>query len=147
MKEIRYEVPVNAPGEPTLSRAELWRGLELKAENALPFIPAMQRCEVLARGDGWLLREIELEGESIRERVTFEPERRVHFERIAGAPGWVDNVIDQRPDGTLVLRFVFGTPDEDEAKARAFESLLPKAVASTLAAVRRMVADGTIRMS
>ncbi|MDC0745577.1 AtaL-like protein [Polyangium mundeleinium] len=144
MKELSYEVAVNEPGETPLSRAEVWRGLEIKAENALPFIPGIQRCEVLERGDGWLLREIDLEGQPIRERVTFEPETRVHFERVAGAPGWVDNVIDERPDGSLVLRFVFGVPDEDEAKARDREPVYRNALAATLATVRRMVKDGTI---
>lgn len=144
MKELGYEVTVNEPGELVLSRAEVWRGLEMKAENALPFVPGMQRCEVLEKGDGWLLREIQFGGQVIQERVTFEHEKRVHFERVAGAPGWVDNVIDERPDGSLVLRFVFGVPDEEEETARALEPTYRKAVAATLATVRRMVSEGTI---
>ncbi|MDC3989466.1 AtaL-like protein [Polyangium jinanense] len=144
MKKLGYEVTVNEPGALPLSRAEVWRGLEMKAENALPFVPGMTRCDVLEKGDGWLLREIEFGGQPIRERVTFEPETRVHFERVAGAPGWVDNVIDEQPDGSLVLRFVFGVPDEDEAKARELEPVYRKAVAATLATVRRMVSEGTI---
>lgn len=144
MKELSYEVRVNEPGELPLSRAEVWRGLEMKAENATPFVPAITRCDVLERGDGWLLREIEFEGKPIRERIAFEREKRVHFERVAGAPGWVDNIIDEQPDGSLVLRFVFGVPDEDEAKARALEPTYRKAITATLATVRRMVTEGTI---
>ena len=38
--------PVNDPGEPELGRREVWQGLDLKAKNALPFVPAMteSRC-------------------------------------------------------------------------------------------------------
>ncbi len=147
MKELSYEVTVNEPGELSLSRSQVWQGLVMKAENALPFVPGMQRCELLEKGDGWLLREVEFGGQTMRERVTFEPEKRVHFERTVGGSGWIDNVIDERPDGSLVLRFVFGVPDEDESQARALEPVYRKAVAATLATVRRMVAEGTIPRS
>ena len=48
---VTNAVPINVPGEPTLTRSDVWAGLELKANNALPFVPAMTHCEVLERKD------------------------------------------------------------------------------------------------
>ena len=38
---VSKEVAANAPGHPKLSRSEIWKGLVMKAENALPFVPGM----------------------------------------------------------------------------------------------------------
>ena len=80
MYHMSRTVAVNDdPQQPRLSRADVWRGLVLKADNALPFVPQMTRCDVLERGDNWLLREITFRGEDARERVTLFPQQRVHF--------------------------------------------------------------------
>lgn len=40
-------IEVNPAGaDVTLTRDLVWRGLVMKAENALPFVPAMQECTV-----------------------------------------------------------------------------------------------------
>ena len=36
-------------GQPKLSRSDIWKGLLMKAENALPFVPGMAKCNVIAR--------------------------------------------------------------------------------------------------
>jgi hypothetical protein len=144
MLEISHKVPVNGPGQTELTRAQVWRGLVMKAENAVLFVPGMDRCEVLERGEGWLLREAQFQGNVIRERVTFEPERRVHFDQIEGAEGWIDNLIEEAPDGSLELRFVFGVPPSEEPRARDLEPVYRKALENTMATVRRMVAEGKL---
>jgi hypothetical protein len=53
----------------------------MKAGNALPFVPAMQKCDVIERGTGWLIRDILLKDMPLREKVTFEPERRARPDR------------------------------------------------------------------
>ena len=72
----------NATG---LQLSQLWPALLRKAEEPMPFVPAISRCRVIERGEGYLVREIVLRGETVRERVTFEPTRRVHFERTSGS--------------------------------------------------------------
>jgi hypothetical protein len=55
MIHIDETVSVNegrTPDEPSVSPAQLWKGLVLKAENALPFVAAMTHCEILERTDG-----------------------------------------------------------------------------------------------
>ena len=46
---VSHALPVNVPDEPRLTPANVWDGLVLKANNALPFVPAMTYCEVTHR--------------------------------------------------------------------------------------------------
>ena len=41
---VSHPLPVNEDGQPQLDRKAVWDGLVLKADNALPFVPAMTRC-------------------------------------------------------------------------------------------------------
>jgi ketosteroid isomerase-like protein len=120
----------------------------MKANNALPYVPEMKKCDVVETGDGWLIRDILLKDVPLREKVTFEPEERVIFERTRGSElGRIENVIGQDADGNLTLTFAFslkkdGVPEDSEAEKAHFapmEGAYMGAVASTLAAVRRTV--------
>lgn len=148
MYELSRTVPVNEPAKAYLSRSEVWAGLLMKANNALPYVPQMQKCDVIEKGDGWLVRDILLNNVPLRERVTFEPQRRVVFERIAGSErGRIENVIGENERGELTLTFAFGLSKDgiaggSEAERQHFapmEGAYFGAVASTLAAVRRTV--------
>jgi hypothetical protein len=86
----------------------------------------------------------------LRERVTFEPEKRVIFERIGGVElGRIENIIGEDDKGNLTLTFAFGLtkqgiPEGTEAERTHFapmEGAYLGAVAATLGAVRRTVDD------
>jgi hypothetical protein len=148
MYEISRTVPVNEPGKSFLSRHDVWTGLMMKAQNALPFVPQMKKCEVVEKGAGWVLGDILLGDEPLRERVTFEPERRVIFERVAGnEPGRIENTLGEDEQGNLTLTFSFaltrkgleGNPEAEKKHFAPMEGMYLNAVASTLAAVRRTV--------
>jgi len=148
MYELSRTVPVNEPGKPFLSRHDVWTGLMMKAYNALPYVPQMKKCEVVEKGAGWVLRDILLGDEPLRERVTFEPERRVIFERVAGnEPGRIENMLGEDEHGNLTLTFSFaltrkgleGNPEAEKKHFAPMEGMYLNAVASTLAAVRRTV--------
>jgi hypothetical protein len=48
MYALSVSVDVNRPNaSPRLSQEQVWRGLVMKAENALPFVPSMQACTLL----------------------------------------------------------------------------------------------------
>ena len=64
-----------------LTLDQVWRGLVMKAENALPFVPAMQECVVLERFANGLTRTVLARGERFIERVTFTPRVAVLFQR------------------------------------------------------------------
>ncbi|HWV43122.1 AtaL-like protein [Pseudorhodoplanes sp.] len=147
MIEVSKRVPVNEPGQPVLTRSDVWKGLVMKADNALPFVPAMTHCKVLNReSDMVFVREIEFRGERCRERITLVPEQRVEFVRLDGSVlGTILNLIEEDESG-LGLRFSFklklagvedGSPEEIEY-GKVVEKDYLKAVDATLAAIRKM---------
>lgn len=147
MIEVSKRIPVNEPGQPVLTRSDVWRGLVMKADNALPFVPAMTHCKVLNReSDTVFVREIEFRGERCRERITLVPEQRVEFVRLDGSVlGTILNLIEEDENG-LGLRFSFkltldgvadGSPEEVEY-GKVVERDYLKAVDATLAAIRKM---------
>jgi hypothetical protein len=147
MIEVSKRIPVNEPGQPVLNRSDVWKGLVMKADNALPFVPAMTHCMVLNReSDRVFVREIEFRGERCRERITLTPEQRVEFVRLDGSVlGTILNLIEEDEAG-LGLRFSFklkldgvedGSPQEVEY-GKVVEKDYLKAVDATLAAIRKM---------
>ncbi len=147
MIEVSKSSPVNVPGKPTLTRAKVWKGLTMKANNALPFVPAITQCKVIERrSDLQFVREISLRGDIMQELVTLEPERRVTFERLTGTVlGTILNEIEEEHPGKLNLRFSYnltlegvaaGSKEEKEY-AQTMEADYLKAVDATLEAMRR----------
>lgn len=144
---VSHALPVNVPGEPPLNRANVWDGLVLKAENALPFVPAMTYCEVTQRhGDTIFDRDIDFRGQRFTERITLEAPHRVTFTRIAGPVlGTIANEIEGDGDD-LQLRFSFalvvagvaGGSAEEKAYAESMTGDYLKAVEATLNAMRRL---------
>jgi hypothetical protein len=132
-----------------LSRSDIWKGLVMKAENALPFVPGMAKCEVVSRTTNGLVRDIVFRGENARERITFYPEEKVVFLRLSGnTDGFIVNEIIGGNDD-LRLRFSFALQlvdaPSDSAQEREFREIMErdyvKAVDATLGAIRKMVVD------
>ncbi len=156
MFSIDKTVSVNrgiAAGQPVLGRSDVWRGLVMKAEDARPFVPVMEACDVQERGDGWLVREIRIAGHAMRERITFHPEHTVAFERLDGIErGTILNEILEDADGDLSLKFSFTLSREDmedgsaeeAAYAAGMEGSYLKAVQATLDTIRRLVSEGAL---
>ncbi|MFD5827260.1 SRPBCC family protein [Lentzea sp. NPDC060358] len=150
MIHVTCSVPVNEEGQPVVTRDDLWKSLVLKANNALPFVPAMSHCEIVERLDEHTFdREIELFGERQVERVSLYPESRVVFTRVAGSVlGTIVNDIEDTPEG-LRLRFSFALvvegvqsgSEEERVYADNTVEVYFAAARGTLAAVRRMTRD------
>ena len=144
---VSHALPVNVPDEPRLDRQQVWEGLVLKANNALPFVPAMTYCEVTQRlSDTVFDRDIDFRGQRFTERITLEAPYRVTFTRIAGPVlGTIANEIQSTDDG-LALRFSFalvvagvaGGSAEEQAYADSMTGDYLQAVAATLNAMRRL---------
>jgi len=149
---VTHQLPVNVAGEPRLTRQDVWNGLVLKANNALPFVPSMTYCEVTERySDTIFDRDIALSigqgrGERFTERITLEQPHRVTFTRIAGPVlGTIVNEIEG-PADDLKLRFSFalvvadvaGGSAEEQEYADSMTGDYLKAVAATLNAMRRI---------
>jgi hypothetical protein len=144
---VSHQLPVNVEGQPTLDRSAVWDGLVMKANNALPFVPAMTYCEVVQRlSDTVFDRDIDFRGERMTERITLEEPHRVVFTRIAGSVlGTIANEIED-VDGSLYLRFSFalivhnveGGSAEETKYADGMTADYLKAVEATLNAMRRI---------
>ena len=145
---VSHALPVNVPDEPRLDRQQVWEGLVLKANNALPFVPAMTYCEVTQRlSDTVFDRDIDFRGQRFTERIMLEAPYRVTFTRIAGPVlGTIANEIESTDDGDLALRFSFalvvtgvaGGSAEEQAYADSMTGDYLQAVAATLNAMRRL---------
>src|SRR5437867_12819127 len=146
---VSKEVAANAPGHPKLSRSEIWNGLVMKADNALPFVPGMAKCDVIERTANGLVRDIIFRGEDARERITFYPEHKVVFVRESGnVDGFIVNeVLGDDDDPRLRFSFALQLVDapSDSPAEREFRQIMErdylKAVDATLGAIRKMVAD------
>jgi hypothetical protein len=152
MISVSYKIPVNPEGtDVTLTRADVWKGLEAKAHNALPFVPSMTSCEVSESGENWIQREIEFRGQRLGERITLEPQDTVRFERTSGeVMGTILNEILEDEAGELELRFAFdlelegveaGSQEETDYR-ETMKGDYEKAVEATLAAIRRWAREG-----
>jgi len=151
MFTVDKTIRVNTGDKPDLTGSDVWRGLVLKGENALPFVPIMETYDVIERGDDWLIREIRIAGNTMREKVTFHPEHTVAFERLDGIErGTILNeVLDE---GELQLRFTFTLSREDmedgsaeeQAYAASMEDTYLKAVQSTVDTIRRLISEGKL---
>ena len=153
MFRLSWATPVNDltdPDMPMLTRSQVWQGLLMKVENALPFVAKMTKCDILERKENEVLRDIEFRGEPARERVTLYPEELVRFERLSGKTlGTIENRIEEDDEGELQLRFSFAleregiTPDsqEEQEYAKEIEGDYLAAVDATLGAIRKAVAE------
>ena len=145
------EISVNRfreQGDPLLTRAQVWAGLQRKARNGVPFIPAMTRCHVVEDTEAGLIRDVAIRGIAARERVTFYPPKKTVFTRLSGpADGVIVNEILEGPDGELKLRFSFalqlvdvdsGSPEERHFGSHMCDDY-SSAVDAVLAEIRREV--------
>jgi hypothetical protein len=153
MYAISSAFEVNPAGETTrISREQMWKGLVMKAEYAVPFVPAMKDCRIVQQFEDGFLREVHLRGVVMRERIIFTPDVEVYFERVDPPNGgWITNVISESDRG-LLLTFTFaltfpgvaeGT-DEERHRGDAVKESYVAAIAATLAETRRRVREGTI---
>jgi hypothetical protein len=149
---VSHSLAVNE-GDTPLTREQVWAGLVMKANNALPFVPSMTDCVVTVRhSDTVFDRDIVLRDQPHTERITLQEPKRVVFTRIAGPVlGTIANEIEG-PDDDLHLRFSFalvvsavepGSPEET-AYAEGMKGDYLKAVAATLDAMRKSAAESLL---
>ena len=152
MFSVSESVPVNEDNHVRLTRADVWHGLELKARNALPFIPAMTHCVVLREeSENVFFRKIIFKGDHAMQRVTLHPLQGVTFERLTGkSVGVIRNMIEEDERGVLSLRFTFdlelpGVPagsEEEAAYANEMRGEYLGALKATIGAIRQLKMQG-----
>ena len=148
-------LPVNAPGQTLLTRAQAWAGLVQKARDARLFFPPNEctRCEIVEESNTHLVREATILGDDLTEIITFEPDTKItFFQAISPREGAIVNELFEDEQGDLQLRFYCylglrgkeaNGPEEQAAQAwmdsdKGFKS----AIESTLKRTRDLVAEG-----
>lgn len=139
--------------EPHLTRSQIWQGLVLKASNPVPFLETISTCGVIDRGENRILHDFNLRKEETQKLVSFQPERRITFERTKGnVMGTILNETTELENGELGLRYPFslghstlenGGAEETKFAKHMSESCV-RGVHSTLVEIRRRVAIGEI---
>ncbi|CAN7235916.1 DUF1857 family protein [Rhizobium leguminosarum] len=150
-------VPVNPDGEPPLTRAEVWQGLERKARDARLFLPAglCTRCDVVEESPTHFVREATIAGLDLREIITLEPQSKVTFFQATGPrEGAIVNELFEDEDGQLQLRFYCylglrgkrPNGPEEQAEQAQFdgETGYKAALLSTLKRTRELRAEGKL---
>ncbi|MDT0684188.1 AtaL-like protein [Roseicyclus sp. F158] len=150
-------VPVTAEGEATLTRDQVWAGLELKARDAREFLPAglCTRCDVTEETQTHFVRDATIGGKDLREIIVLEPGRKVTFFQATGPrEGAIVNEIVEDGTGALQLRFYCylglrgAAPNgpEEQAEQAQFDSEngYKAALLSTLKRTRALVAEGRL---
>src|SRR5437773_3693976 len=76
---------VNPSGENKLTREQVWAGLVLKARDARLFLPpgACTKCEVVAEGTDFIVRDAVIMNDAITEIITFAPKQKLSFHQAA----------------------------------------------------------------
>src|SRR5690606_15602683 len=75
--KFEHLVQINDPCDPLitpLSRAQLWRGLLLRAEQPEVFMHGLDNCAILERGEKHLHRELRFGSVIIRDKIELIPE-------------------------------------------------------------------------
>jgi hypothetical protein len=150
-------VPVNPEGEAKLTRAQVWKGLELKARDARQFLPPglCTRCDVTEESATHFVRDATIAGADLREIITLEPQRKVTFFQATGPrEGAIVNELFEDESGALQLRFYCylglrgKTPNgpEERAEQAQFDSDngYKAALLSTLKRTRELLAEGKL---
>lgn len=76
---IEINDPLNPLIEP-LSRAQLWRGLVLRAETPQAFIPWLDSCVILEKTATTLLRVSHYGDVTVHDKVVFQPQEKVIYQ-------------------------------------------------------------------
>lgn len=151
-------VPVNPAGETTLSRAQVWAGLELKARDARLFLPpgVCTRCDVVEESATHFVREATIGGVDLREIITLEPESKVTFFQATGPrEGAIINELSVDAQGDLQLKFYCyiglrgkqpnGVEEQQEQSMFDGDSGYRAALLSTLKHTRELLASGRLK--
>ncbi|MCB1908428.1 MAG: DUF1857 family protein [Rhodocyclaceae bacterium] len=113
--QFEHLIEINDLANPAivdLTREEIWFGLLYRAEDPAAFLPGLEACRIVERGERELVRDLEFGTTTVRDRVTFEPLEWMCFEiePAAGHAGGSLRISIEEPSPmALFLRFLYRT--------------------------------------
>lgn len=100
-------LPVNAPGQLPLTRAQVWAGLVQKARDARLFFPPNECTSsvIVEESASHLVRNATILGDDITEIITFTDDKVSFFQVKSPREGVIVNALIEDDNGELQLRF------------------------------------------
>ncbi|TKX18539.1 putative acetylaranotin biosynthesis cluster protein L [Elsinoe australis] len=155
---LAYTAPINPSGaSPTLTRAQVWAGLQRKIRHAEEFVSAISTCDVLTdNGEAEVVREVVFAanpGKRVKEVVNSYRPLKVDFHQTDGS--LVSNIVSDGPglrDEDLLMTYTFQWIGQDaepgsEEEAKMLEKnrgMAKGAVEGSIDTIRRLVKEGKI---
>ncbi|KAF8166130.1 hypothetical protein K438DRAFT_1984475 [Mycena galopus ATCC 62051] len=136
--------PVNPPGaEPVLTEEQVWKGLEYKARNPIPFIPMISASKTITR-------ELTMGGSNItlKEEIETHAPTIVYFDMNTGLR--VTNTISYGPADELLLTYAFagGIPgvaaDKPKPSGKELNAIVDKPLERSLDVISGLVKEGKL---
>jgi len=154
--KFTHLVQINDPLNPlidTLSRAQLWNGLRLRAEDPVQFVIGLDSCRVIQRAEHELLRELRFGQLTVRDRVIFAPMRHVRYEVEAAGPvpaaTLITTIEEPEPDQYFVrfeydTKAVEGGEPVDPFYQQFMKEAYKEADIDAIRIIRRLVTEGKL---
>ena len=154
--KFEHLIEINDPLNPLierLSRAQLWRGLVLRAETPMDFVPYLDSCHIIERGEQGLSRELRYGDLVVRDRVTFQPQHKVVYlvpKQQGISESRLTMTIEEPEPEILFVRFEYSDDaDEAESSTEAFyndfrRSAYEEADIDTIRTIREMAEMGRL---
>lgn len=157
MKIHEHLIQINAGGSYELSRAQLWAGLVLRAEDPMQFILGLEAATLVERrtadGNEVLVRELDFGGFTVHDSVHLVPEleTRTIVEPSERWPASSMSIRIEEPEpGDLFLRFTYESMELDpqseldamslQLRRQAYE----QADRDTALRIRRLAEEGAL---
>lgn len=154
--QFQHLIEINDPLNPlidTLTRAQLWRGLVLRAEAPKLFVPWLDECDLGERDGAVLPRTLRYNALLIHDRVTFTPQETVHYEVPAQGDIPASSLlvtIEEPQPGALFVRFEYDsgkTDDDMDAFYDEFRrSAYQEADIDTIRIIRQLAEEGRLEL-
>ena len=151
--KFEHLIEINHPGNPMIpqiARDQLWRGLMFRAEDATHFVPGLEACIILERGECRLERRLDFGNAAILDRVTWVEGDWMCFAVAATeshAGGKLTIAIEEPEETHLFLRFTYQTTlgertdDDDNAYAEFVKSAYHDSDIEMVRVIRTLLAD------
>lgn len=151
--KFEHLIEINNPGNPMIpqiARDQLWRSLMFRAEDATHFVPGLEACIILERGECRLERRLDFGNAAILDRVTWVEGDWMCFAVAATeshAGGKLTIAIEEPEEMHLFLRFTYQTTlgertdDDDAAYADFIKSAYHDSDIEMVRVIRTLLAD------
>lgn len=152
--KFSHLIEINDPANPLiapLTREQLWRGLVLRAESPMLFVPHLDQCEIAIQADATLARVLRYGSVVIHDRVMFKAQEMIRYEVPAQtdiAASSLSMTIEEPQPGVFFVRFEYddATPDaagSENAYYNEFRrSAYCEADIDTIRIIRQLAGEG-----